>query len=221
MSMLDWLFIGLLSSAILFLLFMVLTGLGAFLTGRNLKQLKKKRSRNKKKRKKLKRAIRQLQDKRKRQWGNVFLLLILAIGLGGGAFYARYYQGTTLNERDSDGIVQGYYLVEEISGQLDSIDSAESTTKVVSNIKELSGRLASYGSRRASARLTTENQSLLNKQYTYMKELGININGQADSFLDDEEKLTEFKEDLKRTQEHQQKVLNQFRIDENSLKKNG
>lgn len=135
MSVLDWLFIGLLSSAILFLLFMVLTGLGAILTGRNLKKLTKKRVKNKKKRKRLKRAVQQLREKRKRQWGNVFLLLVLAIGFGGGAFYARYYQGKTLNERDSDGVVQGYYLVEEISGQLDNINDAESTAKVVSNIR--------------------------------------------------------------------------------------
>lgn len=69
--------------------------------------------------------------------------------------------------------------------------------------------------------MTLENQSLLNKQYSYMMELGVNLNGQADSILDSEEKLTDFKEDLKRVQDHQQKVLKQFKINENSLKKNG
>lgn len=219
MSVLDWLFIGLLSSAILFLLFMVLVSVGALLTGRNLKKLKQRKVKNKKKRKKLKRAIRQMQEKRKQQWINVILLLVLSIGLGGGAIYTRHYQGTTLGERDSDALTQGYYLVDEIKAQLEGAESAESKTKVANNIKELSGRLSSYGTRVASQRLTLKNQSMLNKQYNYMMELGVNLNAQTEEFLNDPEKLAEFEADLEKVRAHQQQVLKQLKISEDSLKK--
>jgi len=218
-SILDWIFIGLFSFAILFFLFSILLLFSLFSTKKKIRFLSGIRKKNKRKRIKLKRERRRLEGVYKRQLINVIVLLVLAFICGGGSFYSRYYQANSLSERDSDAIVQGYYLIEQIDLQLKEAENNDNKTKIANNIKELSGRLSSYGNRLANQRLTVEGQGILNKQFKIMMELGINLAAQQEDFLKNPEKMSEFNEDLEKAKLQQKKVFEHFNINEAALKK--
>lgn len=219
MSILDWLFIGLLSTAILCLLFVVVFFIQSLVDGRKKKRLEKKRVKNKRKRKKLRRDIQRLKRKQSAGLRNALLLIVFSGLLGGGAFYSRYYQSHTLAEKDSDAIVQGYYLIDTIEQALNSEDALSNPGKAANTIRDLTGRLSSYGTRVANRRLTEEGQSLLNRQYGYMKELGVNLYAKIDQYLENPEQLSIIQEDIEKVKKQQGKVFEHFNINEASLKK--
>lgn len=219
MNILDWLFIGLLSAALLCALFLLVMLVQRVLTGRKRAVLEQRRIKNKRKQKKIKKKIRQLKRVQQKQLRNILMLLILSISLGGGAYYSLYYRSHRLDTSDSEGIVQGYHLIAAIEEKLDSEEAVTNPKKTANTIKEMSGRLSSYGTRVASQRLTLEGQSLLNRQFTYMKELGINLYSQKDEFISNPEQVSLVKEDLVKIKEQQKKVLDHFNISEASLKK--
>ncbi|WP_321387396.1 hypothetical protein [uncultured Enterococcus sp.] len=219
MSILDWLFIGLLSAAILCGLFVLILFIQSFLTGRKRAGLQKKRIKNKKKRKKLQRRVQKMKKQQWRQFRSALLLLVLGGALGGGAFYSRYYQAHRLGEQDSNAIVQGYHLVATIEEELGSEESLANPEKAATRLRDLTGRLSSYGTRVPSQRLSEEGQRLLSRQYSYMSELGMNLYTQADDLMVNEETRAAVEADLEKIQTHQQKVLTYFSINEDSLKK--
>lgn len=219
MSVLDWLFIGLLSTAILCLLFVVVFFIQSLVDGGRRKKLQKKRIKNKRKRKKLKREIQRLRRKQTAGLRNALLLLVLGGALGGGAFYSRYYQSHTLGEKDTDAIVQGYYLIDTIEQALNAEDALDNPGKTANTIRDLTGRLSSYGTRVANRRLTTEGQSLLNRQYGYMKELGVNLYAKVDQYLESPEQLAIVQQDIEKIKTQQKKVFEHFKINESSLQK--
>ena len=218
MELLDWLFIGLLSLAILSLIFLLV-----FLTlwvtnGGKLKKLQEAKPKKKKKRKRWRRECRQAQQKKRRalRWLLIFLILT---GIGaGGAFYTRYYQATNLMQEDSDALIQGYFLLTSIEEQLNQVQGTDNPKKVQGTIYELSARLANYGARRASGRLSVEGQTLLNRLYVNMKELGLNLGNQTVETLQNQEALDGYLADLEKTTTNQKKVFEHFRINEESLK---
>ncbi|MBL1227544.1 hypothetical protein [Enterococcus sp. BWR-S5] len=154
-----------------------------------------------------------------RQFRFALLLLVLGGALGGGAFYSRYYQAHRLGEQDSNAIVQGYHLVATIEGELGSEESLANPEKAAARLRDLTGRLSSYGTRIPSQRLSEEGQRLLSRQYSYMSELGVNLFTQAETLMTDEEARLEVEADLEKVRIHQTKVLKHFSINEDSLKK--
>lgn len=220
MEILDWLFIGLLSLAILCFVFMLIFSVVTMQTGKKIHRLKVKKPKRKPKLKKWKRACRALMKKRKQQirWVITFLLIGI-IGLS-GAFYSRYYQATNLGKKDSDALVQGYFLISGIEEQLNQVQGTDNPKKVQGTLYDLSARLASYGAHSANGRLSEEGQKQLNRLYSNMKELGVNMGSQTVESLSDQETLDGYKADLKKTQDNQKKVLKYFRINEASLKGN-
>lgn len=219
MNLLDWLFIGLLSAALLCALFFLVVLIQRVVTGRKRSALEKRRVKNKRKRKKIKRQIHQLKKAQRNQLRNALMLLLLGAALGGGAYYSLYYRSHTLDSQDSEGIVQGYHLIAAIEEKLDSDEATTNPKKTANTVKEMSGRLSSYGTRVASQRLTLEGQGLLNRQFTAMKELGINLYSQKEEFLSDPEQLATVKEDLEKVRAQQKKVFDYFNINEASLQK--
>ncbi|MEI5993838.1 hypothetical protein [Candidatus Enterococcus mansonii] len=220
MEILDWLFIGLLSFAILCFVLMLIFLTVLVLTGKKLEQLRTKRPKHKLKVKKWKKACRRLIKKRNQQIRYVIFFLLIGIVGVSGAFYSRYYQATNLGKRDSDALIQGYFLIDGIEEQLNQVQEADNPKKIQGTLYDLSARLASYGAHSANGRLSEEGQKKLNRLYSNMKELGVNLGSQTLESLSNPETLKSYKSDVKTAQGNQKKVLKYFRINEASLKRN-
>jgi hypothetical protein len=184
-----------------------------------VKGLQAKRIKNKKKRKKVKRAIQRLKSQRKRQWVRAGVFFVFCLSFVGAAFYSLYYQSTTLSAKDAEYVVQGYYTLDKLEGELVEAGKSDNPVKAGKNIKVLAGQVASYGNRKATVRNTVEGQKLLNRYYKSMKELGVNISTQADDFFMNEEKMTEFMEDIVIVRENQEKMLKYYNVKESAFKK--
>lgn len=221
MSVLDWSFVSLFAAALLFLFFGLLF---LFFWGRTRGKAKKLSQRrppkNKKKRKRWKRAQQELNAQRSRQRNGWITFLLLALLAGGGSFYTRYYQQYHLQSEDSEAIVQSYYLLDELTTQLKELETGTTPQKNYKNIHELSGRLGSYGLRKAFEGLTEDNQKLLNRYFVLLRELGVNLNGQKLEGLQNTETIQGYLTDIEKAQESQAKVFKQFKVNEAALKKN-
>ncbi|MBO0439871.1 hypothetical protein [Candidatus Enterococcus ikei] len=219
MSVLDWLFIGLLSIASLCLVFVLVFILLSVSTKQRMTELRKKKLRNEKKQKRRKKEIIFLKRKSKSQLVTAVVMFFCGALFMAGSFYSRHYQQTHLSQRDSEAIVQGYYLINNIEEQLQAASTSENKAKISKNIIELAGRLTSYGARMADVRLSVEGQSTLTRMYQLMKELGVNLNNQPKEFLDNDQRLEEFADDIKKAKTQQKKVFSYFKVNEDALKK--
>ncbi|OTN88825.1 hypothetical protein A5819_001317 [Enterococcus sp. 7E2_DIV0204] len=217
MLLLDWVFIATLSSAILFALFSLFCFFRLFQIRKQLNQLSRIRSKNTRKRKKIRRKIKKTTVKLKKQRRNLLVFSILAICLCATAFYSRYYQATNLGEQDSDGIVQGYYLLNETVNQINQLSENNNSEKVENNLRELAAKLSSFGMRGADGRLTSEGQRLLSRYYNQMKELGLNLNNQSSEMVDNPEKREEYISVIQKTQATQKKIIEYFKVNEQAL----
>ncbi|MGC6769304.1 hypothetical protein ACYSNR_15805 [Enterococcus sp. LJL128] len=220
MEILDWLFIGALSAAILFLVLALVYFVLIFVNSSKVKKMKQTKPKKKKKRKRWRRACRMLEKKKSASIRSFVLFFVLASLGGGTAFYARYYQATNLGKEDSEALIQGYYLIANIEEQLNQIPGTDNPKKIQGNIYDLSARLANYGVRTADGRLSAEGQKDLNRLYANMKELGLNLGSQTIETLSDQTTLEAYQADLEKTKTNQKKVFEHFRINEDSLKKN-
>lgn len=217
MQLLDWLFVGVLSAAILCFLLMLFFMILSIGTGKKQQALRQKKVKNKRKRKRLKRELRQLTQKKKRQRINGLLLFFVSLALGGGAFYARYYQATNLSDYDSNNVVQAYYLMSETTQVVADVKDSDNQAKAENTLRELAARLASYGGKKSSTRITAEGQRLLNRYYTSMKELGLNLNSQTRESLQNQETYDGFLSDIEKTTSQQKQVIDYFGINESAL----
>lgn len=183
-----------------------------------MQQLVKVRTKNAKKRKKIKRMLNKAEIKRKKQGWMFVICVILTCVLSGTAFYARYYQATNLGDRDSEGIVQGYYLLNETSNQINTLSESNNSEKSGNNLRELAAKLSSFGMRGADGRLTEEGQRLLTRYYNQVKELGLNLNNQSVEILSNVETRDTYLNDLQKAQNTQGKIITYFKINEDALK---
>lgn len=220
MEILDWLFIGLLSLAILCFVFTVIYFVLRTMTTKKLKQVEHRRPKKKEKRKKWARHCRMLAKKAKKELKKALILLSIGLLALAGAFYSQYYQATNLGKKDSAALVQGYYLVTEISEQVQKAPTTDNPQKVQATLRNLSARLASYGARSADRRLSEEGQAMLNRLYKNMKELGLNMNNQSIDSLKNPDTYASYLTDIEKTEANQKKVFQHFHIDEKSLQTN-
>lgn len=220
MSVLDWSFVILLSAALLFFLLGILFFFNFLLVSRKFKASKKKRPpKNKKKRRQFMILRKQLDKKRKsrRLWSILFLLFaVLSIG---GGFYSRYYQQNNLGGDDSEALVQSYYLLEEAALQISNVQAGENPQKSIKNLQEVTSRLASYGARKAAMSLSPEGQTLLNRHFTMLRELGVNLHGQTVESLQNQQVSETYLEDIDKVRASQSNVFKRFKVNEGALKK--
>lgn len=220
MTILDRLFIGLLSFGLLCLLFTVFFIFSLFSNKRKTKQLeKRRRPKNKKKRIRLKREIRSLKKTQKRLLVWSILAFILAAGGIGGGAYARYYQLTNLTKEDSNTIVQSYFLTEEIQENFNQLENGGSSEKVQAALRDRSALLVSYGNRNISIGMSEEGTKLLVKYTSMMRETGTNLYSASVAQLENPEMLEGYKSDMEKLVKQQQKVFDYFKINESSIKK--
>lgn len=217
MSMLDLTFIGLLSLGILLFLLGILFFFLSAASRRSLKKLKAKRPKNKKKRKRWQRICKKTEQTKKKRLKNGILLIILSIVLGGSASYARHYQLTSLSSTNAAALAKSYYLIGEIEGQLDSYSKGASIEKTTKNIRELSQQLAGAGTETAYVGMAVDGQKLVNRHFNLVKNLGINLNEQARTILENQEEMTNYLSDIEKVKESQQTVFKKYQVNESAL----
>lgn len=216
LGVLDWVLIGLLTGAIIFFVLLLAFLLGSFLAGRKLSSLRKRRPKSKKKRRKWARQVKKVQKQRNGRFKLAILFLLLGISCGGGSYYTNYYQMTNLGDKDSEALVQGYFLIDKIEETF--AETEDSPVKQRDTLYDLSARLASYGANSPDNRLSKEGTLLMKRLYTSMKELGLNLSSITEDTIRNEEVVAEYLEDIGKVKENQQKVFKYFRINESSLK---
>lgn len=214
----DALLLGLFVAAVIFLVLLLACLVSFFVAGRNLSSFRKRRPKNKKKRKKWARQIKRMEKQRSTRLKLAVLFLFLGIGCGGGGFYARYFQMTNLDTKDSEALVQGYFLVNELEEQLDSLSETDNVKKVQANVYTLSARLASYGASLPDGRLSQDGVLLLKKLYKSMKELGLNLSSITESSIQDQGIVESYYQDIEKIRTMQDQVFDHFRINKSSLK---
>lgn len=217
MSILDMSFIGLLSSAILFLLFGLALIFFRVSTTKQWKSLKGRRVKNKKKRIRLKRKCQQLERKRKKQLRWAILCVLLFLITSSSAMYSRYYQLTNLNATDAEAVTKTYYLVGEMQKQIKAIDNGASPEKTVKNLQNLSTQLASTSVRPASQAMSVEGQKLLNRHLSLTRQLSVNISNQNNETLADPAVRETYMKDIEKVKASEQKVFKYFKVNESAL----
>ncbi|MGG5341936.1 hypothetical protein [Enterococcus sp. AZ192] len=217
MSILDMSFIGLLSSAILFLLFGVALLFFSISTRKQWKKIKARRVKNKKKRKKLQRMRKQLEKKKKRQLMWAIICFVLFFVTVGGAGYSRYYQLTNLTAADAEAVSKSYYLVGELKKQIESTENGASSEKTMNNIRSLSSQLASASVGKASQGMSAEGQKLLNRHRTLTRQLAINISSLNQETLSDASVRENYLKDIEKVTASEKKVFKHFKVNESAL----
>lgn len=218
MSVLDWLFIGLLSSGIVSSLALLFASTRFFSIKRTLKFLNRKRPRTKQKRRQLKKKKYQLQKQKRFFFRWLLFLAIFGIIAVCAAMYARYYQSTNLTAEDSNTIVQSYFITEEVNENLKDIENGSSIEKIQPKLREVSSLLVSYGNRNLAQGMSEEGTSLLIRYKAMMKEVGTNIYALSSEDLTDPQLISAYKKDLEKLTQSRKKVFAYFKINELALK---
>lgn len=216
MELLDWLFIILLSLAIFAIIFMFIS-IAAWVTNQQKLNKVSAMKPSKKQRRAWLRYCVDLMDKVSKNRNNVIFAVIFSIVFAGGSYYIRYYQSTSLTATDSENVVQGYFIVQELEKQLKELSTTSNEKKAQSTIYDLSSRLVSYGSNVPEPRLGKDEKLVLKQLYTRMKQLGINLAGLSIKQLKNKEVNSGYLNDIKRTQVAQEQVFNHFKVDKSAL----
>lgn len=218
MEILDWLFVGLLSAAILFVLLAILFFVIWIKNSGKLKKNRKRRpsKRNKKKWMRLNARFKKRAQKARNRF---VLILVLAGVFFAGGFYIRYYQSTNLDVKDQEALVQGYFIIDELEQRIEAISDTDNPQKDLATIYDLSARLANYGARVPNSRLSKEGKVIMSQLFDRMKRLGLNLSGISLKQLQEEEIRNSYIEDISKVQGSQEKAFEFYRIKESSLKK--
>lgn len=216
---LDWLIIGAISLGILTIIMMMVAFVAMLRASATVKQLSAAKPKGRKAKKKWQRQLKRATKSRQKKLRTSVALLITSMVIGGVGGYAKYYQMTNMTAKDTENIVTGYYLLNQMTEQLNELaDGAGNEEKMTANIQTLAVRMASFTSKKGSSRGTKESQLLLNRYYARMGQLGVNLSSQkASSLKEDTDTLTDYVTDVERVQAAQQKVLSFYKIDEKSL----
>lgn len=218
MTVLDWLAVISASLGILFfigiaVLIVLIIGLG-----RRIRTLKHVRVKNKIKKKKLMKERRYLQATRKKYAVMIFFFFFFSIGGAAGSAYTVYYQSTNLGTKDQEAIVKGYYYLLDIEGEVEAGKARSADlTEVNQNIDILTSRLSAFALYKADYRINSEGQLRLNRYYSGVKQLGINLSSRPKEFYADETQYAEFIQELNKVKESQATVFKMFGVDESSL----
>ncbi|WYK01550.1 hypothetical protein A5821_002687 [Enterococcus sp. 7F3_DIV0205] len=210
-------FIGLLSGAILFLLFGIFFLFLSLSTKRKWKIMVSRRVKNKKKRKRIKFLSHRLEKQKKKQFRTSLIFFFLVLLTAGSAAYSRYYQLTNLTADDADSLAKGYYFVGELEKQLKAIDNGANAEKTSKNMRDLSTQLTSVANRNASQGMSVEGQKMLNRHFTMTRNLGINISGQDAGKLEDPAYRESYLKDIQKVVTSQKKVFKEFDVNESAL----
>ena len=220
MSVLDWLFTGLLSCGILFFLFSLSLVFASIQTRRELKQVKKRSPKGKKRKKKWRRHCQKLKKKANKRLVGALALVVLCGTSIGSAAYARYYQLTNLNNRDKEMLVQSYFLIDELEEELVKIQNGANPEKSEEKLLNRTSLLITYTGHEPSQGLSVEGQRLLKRYYNSARELGVNMNAQRGIQYKEADIVERYLADIQKVRARQQEVFEAFQINQAALKQN-
>lgn len=215
MLKLEWLILVSISLAFLFMLMSVFFLIIFSRVSRKGTLLKEAKPQKKRRLKQWRRECHYYRDEKQKLKRNMLVCLIVSIGMSGIVGYSRFYQLTNLTEGDTENIVSGFYLVDQVEKQLELITEGEGSGE---NIHTLAVRMASFYSKKGSDRGSESGQLLVNKYYAKIGQLGVNLSSETyQELLAKELTLTIYKEDIQSLKKSQKKVLDFYKISESSL----
>lgn len=176
----------------------------------NLKLSGKKRNRN------------QYRKIRKRKRGLIksfILLTLLSLTTFFSASYIHKLQLTTMTDADYVEVVKGYYLIRDFEEliRMEPENNEEKLNKI-SQIRDISTKMASYAIKRADSVNSEEGQLFLNRYYVGIKELGMNISTQVSSIYDEPILLEGFLNDVSGIKIFEKKAFGYYDFDQTIFK---
>lgn len=218
MTIISWIIIGTIAGAMIFLLLSFYFLGQTFFKNRKLKRLSKRPPRNKKKRNRWETMILRLKKKRNQSLLVGVVLLLLGVALGGSAGYASYYQSINLSSDDSTLIVRSYYLLRDFKEELAKA-AAQEEDELASqqNIRYLATTLAGYSTKKAQTLNTTEGQSVLNRYYMALSELGINGTRESGNFYGNSSLVEAFQADIEKNITYETAAFEYFKVNQSEL----
>ena len=144
-----------------------------------LKKILESKPKRRRDQRKWRRAIKDLEkNKQNNRKGLVLFCVLMTISIITGG-YTKYYQMTNMTTMDTDNIVSGYYLLDQIQEQFVTVSQGEGDEEqLATNIYTLAIRMASFSAKKGSDRGSEESQLLLNRYYARMGQFGVNLSSQ-------------------------------------------
>lgn len=220
MTVLEWTIVVGTAVAILSFFFTVALFIRFTLKTIKLKKMPRSKIKNPKKRKKVAYVRHRLMRMRKQSLQFACLFLVFTVLFSGGVSYASYYQSVTLVPEDRQTLARSYFTTKEFYEELAIAAKGEgSKDEIYSDLQRLATELATSGTSRASRSYAEEGQTVLNRYYNALKELGKNAVTNLPNFYGNEELVLEYQEDLQKVENYQKQVFDYYKVNEASMKK--
>jgi hypothetical protein len=214
----EWLYIAGLSVSFLLLFLFIFSVVRMTLTGKKLRTAGRIRPKNQAQARKLVQMKKYFGNLKKSQLKQGLLSLFFSLLFLAGSFIGMWFEATHIGKQDTTNVATGYYLTSSMSKELKNATTSEKKEKVVKNVAELSSRMASFGVKTASDKLSKEGQLILNRYYKSLKEFGVNIHSEPGYFFDNPAKLQEYLSDLKRIESNEKDVTEFYSLNTASMK---
>lgn len=218
MSILEWIVMIGAAAFIIALVFTFFFFLQFLRYGKKLKQQPQRAPKNKKRRRRWSSIRNKLVRQKKKSLTRMLVFIVMSIGIGGGTFYASFYQSINLTSDDADAIVRSYYLLRDFQQELENAaNQTEDETSSVQNIRYLATSLSSYNTSRASNLNTVEGQSALNRYFNALSELGVNAARESQNFYGNTELVADFQTDIERTIGYEEVAFDYYKVNQSAL----
>ena len=219
MLILEWVIIISASLAIVSVIVFLLFLLSLISSKKEHKEILKSKPKKRRSQRKWRKELSKIESQKAKKSKSlllVFCILVLSASVG---TYAKYYQMTNMTSVDTENIVSGYYLIDQVEQQLLLIAKEEiPEAQGSSNIHGLAVRMASFSAKKGSDRGSEEGQVLLNRYYARVGQFGVNLSSQQYSkLLESPTVIQEYIEDLVKIKAAQKNVLTFYKINESSL----
>ncbi|WP_314062794.1 hypothetical protein [uncultured Vagococcus sp.] len=218
MDLLQWAFIVGVSLGILSLIFTLYFVFSHTSQRKKIKQTATTRTKNKRKKKKMLNQLSVMKKNSQKTFRCVLLFSLLSVAFSGMSYYVTYYQATNLSAEDTQNITDGFYYLRDLKGELEEIqDGSANEESSKQTLAFIVTSLAGYSVKKANTLNTTEGQSVLNRYYNAMSELGINVSRRGPQLANTPEILKESLDDIDKVMGYQTKAFTFFKVDESVL----
>ena len=215
MEILQWIFLIGVAITIISVIFSVYFLFSFINHSRVMKKESQKKSKSQRKKRK---RLKALSHKRKQSLRSMIVFLMVSVAMGAVSGYTTYYQATNLSDEDMGHISDGFYYLRDLKEEIEAMDSEEvDSKKSQQTINYVVTSLAGYGVKRASTLNTIEGQSVLNRYYSAMAELGINVSRHSAALPTDAAIREQTLTDIEKVKTYQKKALDFFKIDAAAL----
>ncbi|MHC5372291.1 hypothetical protein ACYSNU_00670 [Enterococcus sp. LJL120] len=218
MTILEWLIIIGIAVAIIACIFTLIFLYLTISRQKKVSKLSKRPPKSKKRRRRWEKLRQRYLRQKNSALRSLIIFLVITFIFGGGTAYGMYYQSTNLSSDDAEAVVQSYFLVHTFETQLTEAANGEGEEDAVTrNLQYLATSLASYGSKNASSLNTVEGQSVLNRYYAAIGELGINASRQVSEFYGNPDLAATYTSSLERITSLEEAAFSYYEVDQDML----